>query len=189
MSASHSSTDLSLIRHSLLNPSDLDAGSSFYRKYSAIIRGTLRHMCALRPDEEDIIQETLHRIISHFGRFNRKRRGAFRAWIRRVARSAVVEWYRKNPITPLVSPEVLADTVASSVAAEFELDLAQATVSAVRLEMSPLQWEMFDRLRLKGESAESIATIQGVTAFAVYKAAYRVGQRLREVRARLEGGV
>lgn len=188
MITSHSSTHLSLIRHAFLHPADWESGSAVYRKYSAIIRGTLRRMRVNSPDEDDIIHETLQRVISHFQNFQRKRRGAFRAWIRRVARSAMLEWYRRNPPASTLPARAVADAIADSVSTEYEIELAQATVAAVRLELNPQQWEMFDRLRLRGESAQSIAALYGVTPFAVYKAGYRVTLRLQQVRNRLEKG-
>ena len=189
MPFSQSSTDLSFIRHSFLTPADLAAGSTFYGKYSAIIRRTLRRMQVQGADEEDLVHDTLHRIVAHFGKFKRRRKGAFRSWVRRVARSAVVEWHRKNPVIAFFQLPDFAKALARTLSSELDVDLAEATVSAVRLEVHPLQWEMFDRLRLQGQSAESIASLHGLTPFAVYKAAYRVGQRLREVRARLEKGL
>ena len=178
---SSSSTHLSLIQESILNPHNLEAGNKLYQKYARIIQRVARSMGFCEEDIEDLIQETLQRMIMNFPRFTRRRKGSFRAWVRRITRSNAVDWIRKNPRENCPKPRALGHAVAMSIVCEYDTELLEFAIRKVRLEIQPSQWEMFEHVRLEGRSAMEIAGRHGVTVHAVYKAGLRVAQRIREI--------
>lgn len=181
-----SSTNLSLIQESILNPENLEAGTQVYEKYAGIIAKAVRSQGVSGPEVEDIVQETLQRMLSGFWQFNRRRRGSFRAWLRRVARSAAVDWLRKNPRMDGPTARAVGHTVAMSLVHEYDVDLMEIAIRKVQLEVHPNQWTFFEKVRVKGFSAKEVAAEAGLTTFAVYKAAQRVWERLQKISRELD---
>jgi RNA polymerase sigma factor (sigma-70 family) len=181
-----SSTNLSLIEESILNPENLEAGTQVYEKYAAIIARVVRSQGITGPEVEDIVQETLQRMLSGFWQFNRRRRGSFRAWLRRVARSATVDWLRKNPRMDGPTARAVGHTVGMSLVQEYDTDLMEIAIRKVQLEVNPSQWAMFEKVRVQGISPKEVAAEGGHTTFAVYKANQRIWQRLRQITQELD---
>ncbi len=181
-----SSTNLSLIQESILHPENLEAGTKVYEKYAAIIGRVLRSQGISGLEVEDIVQETLHRMLSGFWQFTRRRRGSFRAWLRRVTRSATVDWFRKNPRIDGPTARAVGHTVAMSLVHEYDVDLMEVAIRKVQLEVSPNQWAFFEKVRMQGLNPKEVAAEAGLTTFAVYKASQRVWERLQKITQELD---
>lgn len=136
---------------------------------------------------EDIAQDAMLRILSHFKRFSRRRKGSFRAWVRLITRSATVDWLRKNSRRVQLPIQAIGNSVANNLDRELELELMTHAIYRVRLEVSPMHWDIFERFRFQGEKAQPIAERHGISPFTVYKTAYRITERLKEIIAEIEG--
>lgn len=186
-SDSISSTQFTLIQDSILHPDNLETGKWVYQKYAAIIAQTIRSHGGSSQDLDDIVQETLQRILTGFWQFSRRKKGSFRAWLRRITRSATMDWFRKNPRLPSLPARPVSQAVAMALVRQYDSEILDIALRKVRLEVNPAHWDMFEKVRLQGRNAVEIAEAHGVTAYAVYKAGYRVAARMREILDDLDG--
>src|SRR5262249_41637902 len=121
----------------------------------------------------------------------------FRAWLKTVAHRA---WQKY--VTALRRPGrgsgdskagALLDTVearddlAARLDREFDLELLEAAMAAVRARVQPTTWEAFRLLALERKSGEETAAGLGVSVEAAFKAKSNVTKLLREEMNALEG--
>ena len=176
-----SSTNLSIVRNSLLNPLDIESGEKFLAKYKLLITKVIYKHGIKGPDADDLVQETIHHILVGFGKFQRQRPGAFRAWLRTITQSTIVDWVRSRKRHHLAITSKIGQIVSASIILEFDLDIYETAIRKVRLEVSPNQWEIFEMFRLNGVPAKTVASRFGISPFGVYKANQRVFSRLQQL--------
>ena len=176
-----SSTNLGLIQESILHPENLQVGKLVYQKYAAIIARTVQSQGLLGQDLEDIVHETLRRVVSGFCHFTRRRRGSFRAWLRRVTRSATVEFIRKNRQMDGPTARRVGQNVANSMVQEYDLEILEMAIRRVQLEVHPRHWAFFEKVHLQDCSPKEVAQGTGLTTDAIYKACQRVEKRLIQI--------
>lgn len=188
MAGGSSSTNIDFLGESLRNPGNLEAGRRLHEKYAGIIARTVATHGVFNQDTEDLTQEVLGRVVAGFHRFTRRGRGSFRAWLRRICRSAAADWFRANPGRAVCSPRHLGQAVAETVVEAYEVEILESAIWRVRMEIPPDQWDLFVWVRVRGLPAAEIAAHRGLTRYAVYKAGHRVAERLRRAMNEIDLG-
>lgn len=176
-----SSTHMSLIGALFTDPGDVERGTAFLDKYRPIILGVARDHGLNSSDAEDVVQDTLQKMLAGFRNFSRTHKGGFRTWLRTIARSATINWFNQNPKLDAATAESISKSLSQSLTREYETDVMEAAIRKVRLEFHPRTWAMFEQTRLEGRSAKVVADQLGVSVLTVYGATQRVGNRLREL--------
>lgn len=165
-----------------------------WRRLHDLYRPLIRHWvgrAGLPNEADDLAQEVLIALFRGLRAFDRRRDGAFRAWLRVVTVNKVRSHLRA------ARPEVqdadgvldrLADP-SSGLAGEWDRDHDRAVfdklLAAVRPDFTPPTWEAFRLTALDGRPVAEVAAATGLTENAVMLAKSRVLRRLREEAAGL----
>ena len=175
------STHLSLLGELFSAPEDIGSGTLFLERYKPLIQQVIRSRGLDADSVDDVTQETLRRMLASFEQFQRRGSGSFRAWLRSIAHSATVDWFRGQARLSRGVALKCAAKIPQAILQDYQTDLMETTIRRVRLEVNPRTWEMFERTRLQREPARQVADSLGLRAASVYSGAQRVTDRLREV--------
>src|SRR5262245_18495299 len=163
--------------------------------YLPLIRRWIGRIPGLEYDVDDVSQEVLLVLIREIPRFDRRREGSFRAWLRQVAvnRVRVYGMQRHRQIGAVADQiEGFLDQMADSntlLARQFDQEhdkhVCDALLSAVRSDFTQATWDAFQRFAVDGRPAADVARELGLTVNGVVKAKSRVLNRLRRETAGL----
>jgi len=158
--------------------------------YLPLIQRWLGRVPGLGDESADLVQEVLMVVFRQVPRFDRRREGSFRAWLRQVTVNKVRR-YRKirrrqrvvgfDPVDDFL--ERLADPN-DDLAREWDRDhdnaVIQKLLAVVKPDFNPTTWKAFQRFGIEGIPAVRIAEELGLSENAVILAKSRVFKRLRE---------
>ena len=151
----------------------------------------LARLPGLGDEADDLSQEILLVLFRELPAFERRRDGAFRAWLRQITVNRVRAFRRARQKQPLawLGPEAehlltqLADPT-SELARQWDQDHDQHVfhqlLAVVQADFEPATWQAFTRFALDGHPAAQVAGELGTTESAVVKAKSRILKRLRE---------
>ncbi|MGL6094535.1 MAG: RNA polymerase sigma factor [Fimbriiglobus sp.] len=166
------------------DPADWD---QFHAIYAPLLRRWLATVPGLGGEAGDIAQDVLSAVVWKLPEFERRRHGAFRAWLRAIVVNRVRQHWRDRDRRPTTGAEdVLAQLAdpSSDLAASWDRDhdrpLFDRLLDAVRRDFDPRTWEAFTRFAVAGEPASQVANALGLSPNAVVLAKARVLKRLRE---------
>jgi RNA polymerase sigma-70 factor (ECF subfamily) len=177
----------------LHDPSDDDAWRRLLALYGPLIRGWLVRHGLPQQDVEDVAQDVLAVVARKASGFRRDdQQGAFRSWLRAIAVNCLREhWKRqKRAAIPAGAAGPLADMIdqladPASVLTqnwnqEHDRYVAARLLAAIRDQFAPTTWQAFERVAVRGESADDVARELNITVNAVFIAKSRVLARLRQ---------
>jgi RNA polymerase sigma-70 factor, ECF subfamily len=158
--------------------------------YQPLIRRWLGRVPGLGDESADLTQEVFLVMVRAIPRFERRREGSFRAWVRQVTvnvlRNHQKRQFRKRAVG-MDACDAFLDGLAqpnSELAREWDLDhdrhIFQQLQAAVQPGFAPATWEAFRRFALDGLPAAEVAVELGLTVNAVTLAKSRILKRLRE---------
>jgi RNA polymerase sigma-70 factor, ECF subfamily len=158
--------------------------------YEPFIRHWLRDP-ALRNDREDLIQDVLAVLVRELPRFERRRAGSFRAWLRTVTVNRVSQWWRQRQARPaaaggtdaaygLAQLEDPHSALSRQWDVEHDRHVAQRLLDLLEPEFSAHSWKAFRRQAVDGVPAADVAAELSTTVNAVLVAKSKVLSRLRE---------
>ncbi len=190
------STSASLLQR-LRTSSDDAAWNQLVRLYEPFIRRWLNDP-SLIADADDLAQDVLAILVREMPRFDRRRLGSFRAWLRTITVNRAREYWRKQRAGLCERPEGSAEAAgrlsqladpASGLSrqwdAEHDAHVARKLMDLLEPEFTSPTWAAFLRQVVDGESAATVAAEMGMTVNAVLLAKSRVLRRLREEAAEL----
>jgi RNA polymerase sigma-70 factor (ECF subfamily) len=165
--------------------------------YRPLVLGWLARVPGLGGEAEDLAQEVLVILVREVPRFDRRREGSFRAWLRQVAVNQARTWRKRRQRRPAVGLdqtdgflEQLADPsgdLAREWDAEHDRHVTQRLLAAVRPDFKPTTWEAFQKFALDGQPASVVAAELGISENAVIQSKSRILKRLREEAGELLG--
>jgi RNA polymerase sigma-70 factor (ECF subfamily) len=165
--------------------------------YLPLIRGWLARIPGLGDESADLAQEVLVVVFREVPRFERRREGSFRAWLRQVTVNKVRSHRRRRRRMPAVGLDPvegfldrLADPdgdLAREWDREHDRHVTQRLLAVVQPDFSAATWEAFRRFALDGLPAARVAGELGMTENAVIRAKSRILKRLREEAGELLG--
>ena len=188
---------------------DNESWQAFFDRYWPLIYGTAIKSGLSPAEAEDVVQETVLVVARKIKEFQYDpSRGKFRAWLGTVIRSRVVDRFRKR--LPVKSPTLretgdsartgtvarVADPAALDFLAIYDLawqeHVREAALRLLKEELSPRQYELFDRYVNKNQSVATIMKAMGVSRAQIYMAKLRglqtLKQTVRQVEKSLEQG-
>jgi len=165
--------------------------------YLPLITRWLRRIPGWGDESDDLAQEVFVVMVREIPRFERRREGSFRAWLRQVTVNKV-RTFRKQlgckPVAGLDLADGFLDRLAepnSELAREWELDhdrhVFQKLLAIVQPDFQPNTWEAFRRFAIDGRPAAEVAAQLGLNVNSVLQAKSRVLKRLREEAGELLG--
>lgn len=182
-----SATSLSLLDRLRHAPSDAD-WDRLHAAYRPLIRGWVARVPGLDGEADDVVQEVLLVLVRELPRFERRRDGSFRTWLRRVTANRVREVWRQRGRRPHAAAtesflDQLADP-AGGLSAEWDRDHDRHVFArleeVIRPDFTAATWAAYRRFAVDGAPAERVAAELGLTRNAVVLAKSRVLRRLRE---------
>jgi len=158
--------------------------------YLPLITGWLRRIPGLEPDAEDLAQEVMLVLVREISRFERRREGSFRAWLRQVTINRV-RAHRKQIKRQRQAGLDLTDgfldklsdpnsDVAREWDAEHDRHVFEKLLAVVQPDFRPSTWEAFRRFAIYGCPAAEVAVAMSLNVNSVLQAKSRVLRRLRE---------
>ena len=158
--------------------------------YLPLVKRWLRRMPGLDDEADDLAQEVFVVVIRELPRFERRREGSFRAWLRTITANKARNHCKQRDRRPTVGMdqaegflEQMADP-GSDLAREWDREhdehVVQKILAAVQPDFHPTTWEAFQRFALDGLPAARVAEELGLSENAVLLAKSRVVRRLRE---------
>ena len=137
----------------------------------------------------DLSQDVLIVLVRELPRFERRREGSFRAWLRQVTVNRVRTHRQRRRRTPAVGldpADGFLDRLASpegDLAREWDREhdrhVFEQLLSIVQPDFQPSTWEAFRRFAMDGIAAARVAEELGVSENAVLQAKSRILKRLR----------
>ncbi|MHC5538732.1 RNA polymerase sigma factor [Singulisphaera rosea] len=157
--------------------------------YRPLINRWLARIPGLGDEVSDLAQEVLIVMIREIPRFERRREGSFRAWLRQVTVNKVRSYRRQRlriPRTGSDPTESFLDDLAApdgELAREWDLEhdshVVKKLLAIVQPDFTPSSWDAFQKFALEGRPAAEVSLQTGLTENAVLQAKSRILKRLR----------
>jgi len=171
-------------------------GDAWYRVV-ALYGPHILKWCSKTPlrssDAPDVCQEVLRKVLVALPDFQRKRRGSFRNWLRRITHRAVYDLLRVRNAEPLtfLHDDVILSAVEQSIersssgetsaaASNGLIEQTRRVWAEMRADFEEQTLEAYTLTAVEGFPAKEVAEMLGMSVDAVYKARSRVSKRLRE---------
>jgi RNA polymerase sigma-70 factor (ECF subfamily) len=158
--------------------------------YLPMIRRWLERVPGLGDESVDLAQEVLIIVFREVPRFDRRREGSFRAWLRQVTVNRIRVYRRQQRRRPVagLDPadgflERLSDPngdLAREWNQEHDKHVVEKLLAVVQADFAPTTWAAFQRFGVDGVPARRVAEELGLSENAVLLAKSRVLKRLRE---------
>jgi RNA polymerase sigma-70 factor (ECF subfamily) len=183
-------TSASLLERLAGTPTD-DDWRRLLDLYQPLLRAWMRRAGVSESDADDLAQEVLLVVFREVPRFERRRQGAFRAWLRTILVHRVRDHFRGQKYRPAATggsdflrrlDELESPDSALSRLWDREHDdhVAASLMRRVQGDFAPATWQAFSRHALEGEPAARVAEALGLSLNAVLLARSRVLKRLRQ---------
>jgi RNA polymerase sigma-70 factor, ECF subfamily len=183
-------TSLSLLdRLRVARPSAPDWGR-LQEIYLPLIRRWLGRVPGLGDETGDLSQEVFLVVVRELPRFQRRREGSFRAWLRKVTVNKIRAHLRRQHRRPVVRQDLTDEfldrleapngDLAQEWDKEHDRHLFEKLLAIVQPDFAPTTWKAFRRFVLEGHSAAQVAKELDLTEGAVLQAKSRILKRLRQ---------
>ena len=180
------------------NPENRSRWEKFAGKYTKVIEGCGRR-AALRDDEiKNLVQVVLIEVSAKIGEFSYDRsKGTFKGWLKKLAARRAIDQIRKRVRVEEYKIHRGPDESEGTGTIERQADLDQSdleraideewvralhdnTLNAVREQVGPEQFELYDAYVLQDWPVDKVQKVFGVNANQVYLARTRVGKVVKE---------
>jgi len=158
--------------------------------YLPLIESWLRRVPGLGDESADLAQEVLIVVFREVPRFDRRREGSFRAWLRQVTVNKVRNYRRlrrRRAAAGLDHAEGFLERLSDpdgELAREWDRDHDKHVIgkllAAVQADFNPKTWLAFQRFGVDGEPAGRVAEELRMSENSVILAKARILKRLRE---------
>ena len=184
------STSLGLLDRLKVATPDADEWRKVHDIYSPLIRSWLSRIPGVGDEANDLSQEVLLVLFRELPSFDRRRDGAFRAWLRQIAVNRLHTFCKdrqRRPVAGIQDADRLLSHLEDAngdLAREWDRDhdrhVFDKLLAVVRPDFEDTTWRAFTRFAMDGLSAAAVAEELGMTDNAVLQAKFRVLKRLRE---------
>lgn len=185
-------TPVSLLQRIQKRPDDQAAWRRLVDLYQPFIRNWLVRDPSLCGQVDDLTADVLHTLVKALPRFERRRDGSFRRWLRTVTLNRVLTHRRVAARLPVADSESWLAQLADPAAElsrqwdrEHDRHVLTRLLELVAGDFDAQTFRAFELHGREGRSAEDVAAQLGMTVTAVFSAKARVLRRLREEAAGL----
>jgi RNA polymerase sigma factor (sigma-70 family) len=183
-------TSVSLLDRLAGKPTDND-WRRLVELYQPLLRAWMARVGVMPSDRDDLAQEALLVVFREIGGFERRHKGAFRAWLRTILVHRVRDYFRGQKYRPTATGDsAFLQTLAELESPDGGLSrlwdrdhdehVAAALMQRVQGDFAPTTWQAFVRHVLDGTSAPRVAEQLGLSLNSVLLAKSRVLKRLRQ---------
>jgi RNA polymerase sigma-70 factor (ECF subfamily) len=183
-------TSVSLLERLAGAPTD-DDWRRLDELYRPLLRAWMARAGVPASDVDDLVQDVLLVVIREVAGFERRRQGAFRAWLRTILTHRVRDYFRGQKYRPTATGDSdflrRLDELESPDSAlsrlwdrEHDQHVAASLMQRVQGDFAPATWQAFRRHALEGEPAVQVAEALGLSLNSVLLAKSRVLKRLRQ---------
>jgi RNA polymerase sigma-70 factor (ECF subfamily) len=159
--------------------------------YRPLVRRWLLHDPSLGDDSEDLVQEVMAVLVRELPRFQRRRNGSFRRWLRTITAHRLVAHYRSRKNRPRAlggpleeSPLLQLADVHSELSRQWDREHDRHVLGRLMELIAPLfepvTLAAFRRIAIAGVAPALVAEELGLSLNAVLIAKSRVLSRLRQ---------
>lgn len=188
--------DMSDTRSSLLlrikDRGDSEAWGEFHKLYSPLLYRYARSRGLSREDAEEVRDQCLEQIARKISSFEYdKSKGGFKNWLFRMARGKVIDLLRKHREQRADSQAIQAVADTASAPEEhwaqiWKMEHLRFCVKQLEGSVSEKNYKAFCMLLFDGSSVTEVCKRLGMKADHVYKAKFRVLQRVRALMTELD---
>jgi len=165
--------------------------SRFEEMYSPLLRAWLARVPNLDDEASDVLQDVFCVLIRELPRFDRRREGSFRAWLRRIAVNRTRALLKKRQRQPFGSAVDAANGFLGSLEdpssdlsgqwnREHDRHVFRQLLTAIEADFSPVTLAAFQQCGICGLPAAEVAAELNISENAVLLAKSRVLKRLRD---------
>jgi RNA polymerase sigma-70 factor (ECF subfamily) len=157
--------------------------------YLPLIRRWLARVPGLGDEADDLAQDVFLVVARELPRFERRREGSFRAWLRQVTVNRTRSHWRRRRRMPAVGLDPAfgfldrLEAPDGELAREWDQDhdrhVFDRLLAIVQADFHATTWEAFRRFALDGVPAARVAEELGISENAVLQAKARILKRLR----------
>ncbi|HUQ72266.1 MAG TPA: sigma-70 family RNA polymerase sigma factor [Planctomycetaceae bacterium] len=171
-------------------PEDRSAWNRFSDEYGPALLEFCQRRGLQSADAEDVVQTVFLGVHRTAGGFDYSPdRGRFRSWLSTIALRAIWklrqrEWARQYELQSPAELDHLAGPH-QVVLEELNASVTDLAVDVIRPEFDDPTWEAFSSIWLRGEKPQGVAARIGRSAGWVYKAKFKVLERLKSVVRRI----
>ncbi len=182
-------TSLTLLGRLAGSPSE-DDWRRFAGLYEPLLRAWLTRAGVPAADQDDLTQEVLMVVVREVAGFDRRRPGAFRAWLGTVLANRLLDFFKSRAARPLPLASIQTGEAWREFAApdselsrlwekEHDEYVAARAMERVKVDFAETTWEAFRRQVVEGAPARRVAAELGLSLNAVLLAKSRLLSRLR----------
>lgn len=200
MEAFDVNTDLSLIERMVDSRLRNHAWNDFVKRYNRLFFHWFRHWDVNPSDMEDVLQETLVKILGNVRYFERRRHGSFRLWLRTLALNC---WHdlttnaerqlghrhadnRRTENWQRLRSKLAQNSLLEMFDAWATEELLNMAESRVRRRVEPETWSSYFKFVHENIPVETISLEFSVDTERIYSRVFRVRRMIREVLDRIE---
>jgi RNA polymerase sigma-70 factor (ECF subfamily) len=183
-------TSVSLLERLAGAPTD-DDWRRLDELYRPLLRAWMARAGVPASDVDDLVQDVLLVVYRKIGGFERRGKGAFRAWLRTILAYRVRDYFRGQKCRPtatggsdflhrldeLESPDSALSRLWDR---EHDEHVAAVLIQRVQDDFTPVTWQAFHRHVMEGEPAVQVAEALGLSLNSVLLAKSRVLKRVRQ---------
>lgn len=194
-------TDLSLLERMGDSRYRSRAWKEFLHRYTRLFYAWFRRWGVEPQSMDDVLQETILRVLGNLKSFEHRRHGSFRAWLKTLAHSS---WKQLVADTNRQLAQREADPQRSAPWVRLESRMAEESLmllfdewateeilnmahSRVERRTDPETWATYRMVVLEERPVESLIETSGIAVGTVYSRLFRVRRMLQEEMAELDG--
>jgi RNA polymerase sigma-70 factor (ECF subfamily) len=185
-------TSLSLLQRA--RSDDQEAWGQLVQLYGPLVHRWCKRSGLRDEDSADVFQETFQSVSTHLASFAPNRSvGSFRSWLRSIARTKIVDHFRRLKQQPRGQGGTDAQMQLADVEDHFGTEepaeqaveenalIVQRAMELIKPHFSEQNWVAFQKVAIDGQDASEVAERLGIHVQAVRQANYRIRRRLRLV--------
>lgn len=174
----------------LANWQDQVSWSAFFDLYWRLLYSVALKSGLQETEAEEAVQETILAVAHNIGKFRYDpARGSFKSWLLKIARTKIVDQFRKRDAMAASLPDDFPQTrnaIDEVWDTEWRENLLDAALTVLRKQVDPLQFQIFDCYVIKNWEPGKVAQAVGVSVGQVYLAKNRIAPKLKAIVERLE---
>jgi len=159
--------------------------------YQPLIRSWLAGVPGIGDEIKDLTQEVMLVLYRELPGFERRRDGAFRAWLRQITVNRLRAFHKAHRYQPhaghrqdteaiLAQLEDPNSDLARQWDREHDKQVCRKLLALVQPDFEANTWQAFTKFALEGHPAARVAQELGISENAVVQAKFRILKRLRE---------
>lgn len=177
------STQYSLLAKLQTSSESEQSWTRFIQIYAPLLEEWSKRLHVPEQERPDLVQETLVKLLTRIGSFQRSPGCSFRAWLYTILRNCWLDKQRRRRANDVLDSSVgdprVDDPHETVERQEYHNYILRRVYRLIIADFSPTTQEAFQRYVLDGQSAEQVSGELGISVNALYLIRSRVLRRLK----------